>query len=69
MGQITVRFEEEDLQDMDSLLRKQGLGTRSELLRRAWNVYRTIKKAESEGRVAVMMPADQIKTAPIQITL
>ena len=69
MPQLTVRFEDSDLQQMDALLRREGLETRSELLRRAWHAFRSIKQAESEGRVVLLTPAEQTNNVAIRLSI
>jgi metal-responsive CopG/Arc/MetJ family transcriptional regulator len=69
MGQITVRIEDRDLKEMDNLMHKEGLATRSEVVRKALNLFKAVKKGESEGKVAVMMPAEQLKSATVQLVV
>ncbi len=68
MGQVTVRVDDKDLGDMDRLLKAEGLETRSELIRRAWKLFKTVKSEEAQGRVLMMMPSEQVKNSPIQLS-
>lgn len=69
MGQITVRIEDKDLKEMDTLMQEEGLATRSEVVRRALTLLKTVKKGESEGKVAVMMPQEALKSATVQLVV
>lgn len=68
MGQVTVRVDDKDLSEMDRLLKAEGLETRSELIRKAWKLFKTVKSEEAQGRVLMMMPSEQVKNSPIQLS-
>ena len=69
MGQLTIRMGEKDLAEMDNLVKKEGLETRSELIRRAWTAYKKIKNEESKGKVLVITPAEQASNTPMLFSL
>jgi len=69
MGQVTVRVDDKDLNEMDRIMKSEGLETRSELIRKAWKVYKRFKDQEAQGRVIVSMPPDAIKDSPVQLTI
>lgn len=69
MGQITIRFGDREIEEIDKVLQNKGLETRSELIRRAWTVYKTIAQQEINGYVFVAMPATKMKDEPIRIAI
>lgn len=65
--QICVRLDNTDIEPMERLLKQEGLENKSELVRKSLQVYIKIKMAEKDGRVLVLMPKDQLASAPVQL--